>query len=92
MGATLTEPRPVRLTARRVLLGLGLSAAVIRYGGTGGTETSPDPLTTTDGRYHACHVPSEHGVTEHLAAYLARCGDPTYASDTPATTQGATQP
>lgn len=50
-------------------------------------ETSPDILTiepngTTDGRYHTCGFVTEHGVTEHLDAYAARCGDLTYASDT----------
>lgn len=37
--------------------------------------------TSSDGRYHECGLVTEHGVTEYLDAYFARCGDPTYASD-----------
>lgn len=28
----------------------------------------------SDGRYHQCGLVTEHGVTEHLDAYAARCG------------------
>lgn len=38
---------------------------------------------STDGRYHTCGYITEDGVTEHLDAYVERCGDTTYASDTP---------
>lgn len=30
--------------------------------------------STSDGRYAACGVVTEEGVTEHLNAYVARCG------------------
>lgn len=30
--------------------------------------------TSSDGRVHSCHVVTEQGVTEHLDAYKARCG------------------
>lgn len=30
--------------------------------------------TSSDGRVHSCGVITEQGVTEHLDAYKARCG------------------
>lgn len=32
------------------------------------------PRESSDGRFHACGVVTEDGVTEHLDAYARRCG------------------
>lgn len=48
---------------------------------------SPDLLapinTSSDGRYHTCGIVTEHGVTEHLDAYKARCGTTIASAPTP---------
>lgn len=45
--------------------------------------TTTTPIDTGDGRFQTCNRVTEHGVTEHLDLYAARCGDDTYASDNP---------
>lgn len=68
-----------------ILIGVAIHEGVIHNEPP--PSTSPDILTidepngSSDGRYHTCGYVTEHGVTEHLAAYAERCGDLTYASD-----------
>lgn len=88
-------PTPPHVYRRRrlVLVVVVAFVAVIGLGIREGAITdeappanSPDlldePNGTSDGRYHTCGYVTEDGVTEHLDAYQARCGDPTFTSDT----------
>lgn len=52
----------------------------------GATSPQQEPNGSSDGRYHTCGYVTEDGVTEYLDAYVARCGDTTYASDSSTTT------
>lgn len=60
---------------RRILVGLVASLCVVVMASRG--EGPPESNGSTDGRVHTCGYRTSDGVTEHLAAYQARCG--TYA-------------
>jgi hypothetical protein len=66
---------------RRILIGAALIALALAialfFSFLGhrdqGIERHSAPNGSTDGRYHTCGYITEDGVTDHLAAYKARC-------------------
>jgi hypothetical protein len=59
---------------RRIVVGVALSVIVTYFGACRYTPPA-ESNGSHDGRFHTCGYVTEDGVTDHLAAYKARCGD-----------------